>query len=70
MNGPIRRLAMAMFLCFTVLVGAVTWIQAVRADTYRSDPRNARVAIAQAGKERGVIVAAEFQQLIERYLPR
>ncbi len=59
MNGPIRRLAMAMFLCFTVLVGAVTWIQAVRADTYRSDPRNARVAIAQAGKERGVIVAAD-----------
>lgn len=65
MNGPIRRLAMALFFCMTVLVGAVTWIQAIRADHYRSDPRNARVAIAQAGKERGVIVAADGTVLAE-----
>src|SRR5690606_36922282 len=64
-NGPIRRLALALFFCFTVLLGAVTWIQAVRADVYRSDPRNARVAIAQAGKERGVIVAADGEVLAE-----
>jgi peptidoglycan glycosyltransferase len=64
-NGPIRRLATALFLCFTVLLGAVTWIQAVRADTYRSDPRNARVAIAQAGKERGMIVSADGAVLAE-----
>lgn len=65
MNGPIRRLAVGLFLCMAVLLGAVTWIQGVRADTYRSDPRNARQAIAQAGKERGLIVSAEGEILAE-----
>lgn len=65
MNGPIRRLAVGLFVCMTVLLGAVTWIQGVRADTYRSDPRNARQAIAQAGKERGLIVSAEGEILAE-----
>ncbi|MFP3915883.1 MAG: penicillin-binding protein 2, partial [Actinomycetota bacterium] len=59
MNGPIRRLALGLFAGMVVLVGAVTWIQAVQADTYRSDPRNARRAIAQAGKERGIIVTSD-----------
>lgn len=59
MNGPIRRLALGLFAGMLVLLGAVTWIQAVKADTYRSDPRNARQAIAQAGKERGLIVTAD-----------
>lgn len=65
MNGPIRRLAVGLFVCMAVLLGAVTWIQGVRADTYRSDPRNARQAIAQAGKERGLIVSAEGEILAE-----
>lgn len=59
MNGPIRRLALGLFAAMVVLLGAVTWVQAVQADTYRSHPRNARQAIAQAGKERGVIVTAD-----------
>lgn len=65
MNGPIRRLALGLFAGMLVLLGAVTWIQAVAADKYRSDPRNARPAIAQAGKERGVIVAADGTVLAE-----
>ncbi|HLT97635.1 MAG TPA: penicillin-binding transpeptidase domain-containing protein [Acidimicrobiia bacterium] len=65
MNGPIRRLAIGLFIGLFVLLGAVTWIQAIAADTYRSDPRNARLAIAQAGKERGVIVAADGTVLAE-----
>ncbi|MGH8912030.1 MAG: peptidoglycan D,D-transpeptidase FtsI family protein [Acidimicrobiia bacterium] len=65
MNGPIRRLAMGLFAGMLVLLGAVTWIQAVAADTYRTDPRNTRQAIAQAGKERGVIVAADGTVLAE-----
>ena len=59
-NGPIRRLAMAMFLCFTVLVGAVTWIRPFAEPPVR--PRNARWH--RPGKERGVIVAAT-----ERFWP-
>jgi peptidoglycan glycosyltransferase len=64
-NGPIRRLAIGLFVCIAVLLGAVTWIQAVAADTYRSDPRNTRQAIAQAGKERGIIVASDGTTLAE-----
>jgi penicillin-binding protein A len=64
-NGPIRRLAIGLFVGLAVLVGTVSWIQAIAADTYRSDPRNARQAIAQAGKERGLIVAADGTVLAE-----
>lgn len=65
MNGPIRRLAIGMFAALTVLLGTVTWIQAIRADELRSDPRNTRQAIAQSGKERGLIVAADGTVLAE-----
>lgn len=65
MNGPIRRLAIGLFVCLGGLLAAVTWIQAVAADTYRGDPRNTRQAISQAGKERGVIVAADGTILAE-----
>lgn len=65
MNGPIRRLAVGMFVCLAVVLGAVTWIQVINADQYRSDPRNARPAIAQAGKERGVIVSYDGTVLAE-----
>lgn len=65
MNGPIRRLAAGIFVCMAALVAGVTWIQAVKADDYRSDPRNTRQAIAQSGKERGVIVGADGTVLAE-----
>ena len=65
MNGPIRRLGIGLFVCFGILLGTVSWIQAVAADTYRSDPRNSRQAIAQSGKERGVIVASDGTVLAE-----
>lgn len=65
MNGPIRRLALGLFAGMLVLLGAVSWVQAVQADTYRSDPRNARQAIAQAGKERGIIVSSDGTILAE-----
>lgn len=65
MNGPIRRLAIGLFVAFFILLGSVTWIQAVAADTYRNDSRNTRQAISQAGKERGVIVSSEGTVLAE-----
>lgn len=59
MNGPTRRLATTLFMGFLVLLGSVTWIQVVSADTYRSDPRNTRSLISESGKERGVIVTTD-----------
>ena len=59
MNGPTRRLATALFLGFVMLLGSVTWMQVIAADTYRNDPRNLRTSISESGKERGVIVTAD-----------
>ncbi|HEY5891423.1 MAG TPA: penicillin-binding transpeptidase domain-containing protein [Acidimicrobiia bacterium] len=65
MNGPIRRLALGMFTAIFALLGAVTWYQMVRADDLKNDPRNARPALSERGKERGLIVTAEGDILAE-----
>ena len=59
MNGPIRRMAMALFVAMAVLVGMVTWVQVVDAARYRDDPRNARVVAARVGRERGPIITSD-----------
>ncbi len=59
MNRPTRRLATAIFLAFGVLLGFVTWYQVLAVDRYRNDPRNARTALSESGKERGVIVTRD-----------
>ena len=59
MNGPIRRVAAGLFASFAILVLFVTWYQVVRADELRTDPRNARPALTERGRERGLIVASD-----------
>lgn len=59
MNGPIRRVAVGLFVCMSLLLAGVTWYQVVRADELRADPRNPRPALSERGKERGLIVAAD-----------
>lgn len=59
MNGPIRRLAVGLFIAFGALLFAVTWVQVVRADELKLDPRNPRPALTARGKERGIIVTAD-----------
>lgn len=56
MNGPIRRVTYGLFAAFGILMLATTYIQAVAADRYRSDPANARVLLREGGQERGAIV--------------
>jgi peptidoglycan glycosyltransferase len=65
MNGPIRRLAVGMFTALAALLVAVTWFQVIRADDLKNDPRNARPALSEHGKERGLIVAADGTILAE-----
>jgi peptidoglycan glycosyltransferase len=68
MNGPIRRLAAALFTGFAILLFAVTWFQVVRADELKTDPRNPRPALADRGKERGLIVSAD-RTVLARSVP-
>jgi peptidoglycan glycosyltransferase len=59
MNGPVRRISIGVFTSFCVLLLAVTWIQVIHADTLKADPRNARPALSERGKERGLIVTID-----------
>jgi penicillin-binding protein A len=58
-NGPIRRVAVGILVCMSLLLAGVTWYQVVRADELRADPRNARPALTERAKERGLIVARD-----------
>jgi len=58
-NGPVRRLSIGVFASFFVLLMAVTWIQVIHADALKADPRNTRPALADRGKERGLIVTID-----------
>ena len=59
MNGPVRRLSVGIFACFFALLIAVTWIQVINADALKADQRNSRPALAERGKERGLIVTID-----------
>lgn len=59
MNGPIRRIAVGVFVSMAILLAGVTWYQVVRANELRADPRNPRPALAERGKERGLIVTTD-----------
>ncbi|MDH3500678.1 MAG: penicillin-binding transpeptidase domain-containing protein, partial [Acidimicrobiia bacterium] len=59
MNGPVRQLAIALFVGFTLLIGAATWHQVIVGPEYRDDARNLRLVAGRTGRERGTIVTAD-----------
>lgn len=59
MNGPLRRVAVAIFAVFMVLIVDVTYWQVIAADRLRSDSRNSRVLLTRTGRERGLIISAD-----------
>lgn len=59
MNLPLRRLAVVIFVAFGLLVASLTYSQVIAGPRYRDDPRNARVVLDRAGRERGGIVTAD-----------
>jgi peptidoglycan glycosyltransferase len=58
-NGPIRRVAIALFTMFGVLLSAVMYFQVIAGPDYRDDPRNVRVVAGRAGRERGTIITSD-----------
>jgi peptidoglycan glycosyltransferase len=57
MNTPLRRVALAVMAMIVLLLANATWVQVIKADDYRADPRNARVLIEEYSRQRGQIVA-------------
>jgi peptidoglycan glycosyltransferase len=54
-NRPLRRVATACLVLFGLLLVNVNWVQVVKADAYRDDPRNSRVLLRTYERERGPI---------------
>ena len=57
MNAPLRRSGVVILVLFGMLFANLNWIQAYKADKYRTDPRNNRVQVAEYERPRGVIEA-------------
>lgn len=59
MNGPVRRVALALFVAFFLLALDITYWQIIAADRLRIHPGNPRVLIAQSGRQRGQIISSD-----------
>jgi penicillin-binding protein A len=57
-NTPVRRVAIAVMAMILLLFANLTYVQVVQAGTYRNDPRNQRVLLAEYNRQRGQINAA------------
>src|SRR5689334_2357517 len=57
MNAPLRRAGVVILILFGLLFANLNWIQAYKADDYRSSVYNGRVVVAQYERPRGVIEA-------------
>ena len=55
MNRPLRRVAMACLVLFGLLLANANWVQVVKADSYRDNPKNSRVLLRTYERERGPI---------------
>ena len=56
MNTPLRRVALAIMTMIVLLLANATYVQVIKADDYRADPRNARILIEEYSRQRGQIV--------------
>ncbi|MGH3756605.1 peptidoglycan D,D-transpeptidase FtsI family protein [Actinophytocola sp.] len=59
MNTPLRRVGLAMLAMIVLLLANATYIQVVKADEYRNDPRNQRVLLEEYSRQRGRIVTSD-----------
>ncbi|MBO0856181.1 MAG: penicillin-binding protein 2 [Nocardia sp.] len=57
MNTPLRRVAMAVMIMIVALLLNATYVQVIKADSLRSDPRNSRVLLDEYSRQRGQISA-------------
>ena len=58
MNAPLRRAGVVVLALFALLFVNLNYVQAYKADDYRTDPHNARVQISEYQRQRGSIEAS------------
>ena len=57
MNAPLRRAGVVIMVLFGLLFANLNWVQAYKADEYRTSGFNSRVQVAEYSRPRGVIEA-------------
>ncbi|WP_127505233.1 peptidoglycan D,D-transpeptidase FtsI family protein [Actinoplanes solisilvae] len=55
MNAPLRRAGVVILVLFGLLFANLNWVQAYKADDYRTSDYNRRVVVAQYERPRGII---------------
>ena len=55
MNTPLRRVAIGVMAMIVVLLANATYVQVIKADDLRTDPRNSRVLLDEYARQRGQI---------------
>ena len=55
MNAPLRRAGVVVMVLFGLLFANLNWVQAYKADDYRTSPYNGRVQVDEYNRPRGVI---------------
>ncbi len=63
MNTPLRKVAIGVMVMIVALMGNATYVQVIKADQLRSDPRNSRVLLDEFSRERGQITTTDGQIL-------
>jgi len=56
-NAPLRKAGVVILVLFGLLFANLNWVQAYKADKYRTSPYNGRVQVAEYERARGVIEA-------------
>ncbi|HVV09149.1 penicillin-binding protein 2 [Amycolatopsis sp.] len=69
MNKPMRRVGIAMLVMVVLLLANITYIQVVKADSYRTDSRNQRVLLDEYSRQRGSIVSQYDGQVLADVTP-
>lgn len=57
MNAPLRRTGVVVMILFGLLFAKLNWVQAYKADEYRTSDYNGRVQVAEYDRQRGNIEA-------------
>ncbi len=59
MNDQIRKVGLALLVCFVALFAQLNWLQLFGADRLEANPNNTRAIIRDFGRDRGIIATAD-----------
>lgn len=59
MNAPLRRVGVVVLILFGLLFANLNWVQAYKADEYRTDDHNGRVQVSEYERQRGTITVGK-----------